>query len=612
MQENYDNVISLAEEIAISWPRITAFAESHRRRGLVPEMERSCEEAKRTMDRTTTAVEKENISKRASGVPVCRPTTQFGMAESTIGSILKNKGAVGGADVARGVETLARQRTQTIEEVEKWLTIWINEKLLAGDHISENIICEKALQLHADLTQNTPGTSAESCIFKASRGWLDNFKRRSGIHSVVRHGKAADKENADRFVLEFKDYVKAEGFLPQQVFNCDETGLFWKRMPKRTYIRKEEELWPGHKPMKDRLTLLFCANASGDFKLKPLLVYHSVNPRVFKKNNVMRSKLHVMWRANSKAWVTRQFFIEWVHEVFGPSVKKYLRDKHLPMKCLLLVDNAPAHPPSLEGELVEEFSFISVKFLPPNTTSLIQPMDQQVISNFKKLYNRALFQRCFEVTSDTGLTLREFWKNHFSILHGLHLIDKAWRDVSQRTLKSAWKKLWPEAVPDRVPEDVEEDALIVEDIVSLGKSMGLEVSRDDVEELVEEHKTELTAEELRNVLMEQQQAAAEELFLQEEERRESVPTALIEDMCAKWADLQVFVEKYHPDKAAVSHATSTFNDHAMSHFRQILKRREEEQMSIVKWLARKRSSESEPGVSGVKKIKETQERSNPQ
>ncbi|XP_033929448.1 zinc finger protein 2 homolog [Melopsittacus undulatus] len=35
MQENYENVISLAEEIAISWPRITAFAESHRRRGLV-------------------------------------------------------------------------------------------------------------------------------------------------------------------------------------------------------------------------------------------------------------------------------------------------------------------------------------------------------------------------------------------------------------------------------------------------------------------------------------------------------------------------------------------------------------------------------------------------
>jgi len=32
---------------------------------------------------------------------------------------------------------------------------------------------------------------------------------------------------------------------------------------------------PGYKPMKNRVTLLFCANASGDLKIKPMLVYHS-------------------------------------------------------------------------------------------------------------------------------------------------------------------------------------------------------------------------------------------------------------------------------------------------------------------------------------------------
>ncbi|XP_034954627.2 tigger transposable element-derived protein 1-like [Zootoca vivipara] len=540
-------------------------------------MDKSCK-AKRILNRITIEVKKEIISKHESGVRVCDLAKQFGVAKSTVSSILKNKEAIKGANVARGVKTLTRQRTQTIEEVEKLLFIWINEKQLAGDRISESIICKKALHLHADLIKNTPGTSAESDIFKASRGWFDNFKRRSGIHSVVRLGEAAsaNKEDANRFVLAFKDCVEAEGFLPQQVFNCDEAGLFWKKMPKNTYITKEEKSLPGHKPMKDRLTLLLCGNASGDFKLKPLLVYHSENPGVFKKNSVIKSKLPVMWRANRKAWVTRQFFIEWVHEVFGPSVKEYLQSKNLPMKCLLVMDNAPAHPPGLEEELVEEFSFINVMFLPPNTTSLIQPMEQQVIPNFKKLYTRALFQRCFEVTSDTELTLREFWKNNFNILHCLHLIDKAWRDVPQRTLMSAWKTLWPEAFLEGVFEDVEEDAPIVEDIVSLGKSMGLEVSSDDIEELVQDHKTELTTEELQNILTEQQQAATEELSEEEEEeeeRQESLPTALIKEMCAKWVEVQSFVEKYHPDKAAVSCATNTFNDHAMSHFRQILKHR---------------------------------------
>jgi len=115
-----------------------------------------------------------------------------------------------------------------------------------------------------------------------------------------------------------------------------------------------------------------------------------------------------MWRANSKAWVTRQCFIEWIHEVYAASVKKYLQENNLPLKCLLVMDNAPAHPPGLAEELMEESDFITVKFLSPNTTPLIQPMDQQVISNFKKLYTKTLFQRCFEITSDTELTLRDF------------------------------------------------------------------------------------------------------------------------------------------------------------------------------------------------------------
>ncbi|XP_023213594.1 uncharacterized protein LOC111616408 [Centruroides sculpturatus] len=58
----------------------------------------------------------------------------------------------------------------------------------------------------------------------------------------------------------------------------------------------------------------------------------------------------------------------------------------LSLRCLLLMDNVPSHPPNLEDDLDSEHDFIKIKFLPPNTTPLLQPMDQQVISNFKKLY----------------------------------------------------------------------------------------------------------------------------------------------------------------------------------------------------------------------------------
>ena len=79
--------------------------------------------------------------------------------------------------------------------------------------------------------------------------------------------------------------------------------------------------------MNDRLTLLMCGNASGDFKVRPLLVYHSDNPPVFKWNNVMKSKLPVMWRANVRASVTRQFVTEWMHEVFLQVRKNIFRKK---------------------------------------------------------------------------------------------------------------------------------------------------------------------------------------------------------------------------------------------------------------------------------------------
>ncbi|GFS81472.1 tigger transposable element-derived protein 1 [Nephila pilipes] len=100
-------------------------------------------------------------------------------------------------------------------------------------------------------------------------------------------------------------------------------------MPNRTYITAEK-MMPGHKPMKDKLTLAMCANASGDCKIKPLLVYHSENPRAFKSHKILKEKLQVMWRSNPKAWVTRKFFVEWVNLVFGPSVKKYLQEKTYP------------------------------------------------------------------------------------------------------------------------------------------------------------------------------------------------------------------------------------------------------------------------------------------
>jgi hypothetical protein len=79
--------------------------------------------------------------------------------------------------------------------------------------------------------------------------------------------------------LLYTNIIEDGGYLPEQVFSNDETGLFWKRIPARTYIAKTEKSVQGFKVAKDRDTSHFCCNASGDLFTKPMFIHRSQNPR---------------------------------------------------------------------------------------------------------------------------------------------------------------------------------------------------------------------------------------------------------------------------------------------------------------------------------------------
>ena len=72
--------------------------------------------------------------------------------------------------------------------------------------------------------------------------------------------------------------------------------------------------------------------------------------------------------------------------------------------------------------------------------------------------------------------------------------------MSYRTMNHTWRKLWPESVPDRdidifdadsgsvrISQTIVDDSIIIDDIVTIGHSMGMEVDSDDIEELFEDH-----------------------------------------------------------------------------------------------------------------------------
>ena len=97
-------------------------------------------------------MKKEVIENFESGMRVVELARQYDRTTSTICTILKKKDEIKSSITANGVTKLSKQRTPVHEEMEKILIFWINQKQLAGDSITETIICEKALTLHQDLS----------------------------------------------------------------------------------------------------------------------------------------------------------------------------------------------------------------------------------------------------------------------------------------------------------------------------------------------------------------------------------------------------------------------------------------------------------------------------
>ncbi|GFX22977.1 tigger transposable element-derived protein 1 [Trichonephila clavipes] len=179
----------------------------------------------------------------------------------------------------------------------------------------------------------------------------------------------ADEGAAKIFPEELAKNIEDGDYSAGQVFNADETGLYWKKLPNRTYIAKDEKTASGHKASKDRVTLLLCSNASGDRMLKPLLINKSLRPRALK---------------------------EWFNNCFVPEVEAYVKEKSLDFKVLLIVDNAASHP-QLEHPNVQVF-------LPRNTTSLIQPLDQGKFATFKKYYIKTTHKFILNKLENESLT----------------------------------------------------------------------------------------------------------------------------------------------------------------------------------------------------------------
>jgi hypothetical protein len=120
--------------------------------------------------------------------------------------------------------------------------------------------------------------------FAACAGLFERFKGCHGFDNLKVTGKAAaaDSVAAEKFPALLQATIERHGYLPQQVFILDGTELFSKQMPSRTFVSVQGKVAPGFKATKNHCTLLLRENTSRDYKIKPLMVYHSENLQAIK------------------------------------------------------------------------------------------------------------------------------------------------------------------------------------------------------------------------------------------------------------------------------------------------------------------------------------------
>lgn len=331
--------------------------------------------------------------------------------------------------------------------METRLYAWFCKQRSRHVPISYEILSAKAKQFYIETYGNDN--------FRASRGWISNFRKRHGLRALKVCGEklSNDQDAVDPFLIAFANKIKELNLEPTQIYNADESALYWKMLPEKTLVRSQEKTAPGRKISKERVTFLACCNADGSQKLKLLVIGKAKNPRAFKNVNIP-----VEYKSSANAWMTTAIFVDWFHHSFICQVKSHLRSLNLPAKALLIVDNASSHG-TIE-ELTSEDGQFTTLFLPPNCTALLQPMDQNAIRLTKLFYRKSLLAHILSNNEENVVKLLK----SINLKDAVCLLCNAWGKVSQEVLEKCWHKIM--ALVANSNPDTEYDA---EDLIPLSE-----------------------------------------------------------------------------------------------------------------------------------------------
>lgn len=163
------------------------------------------------------------------------------------------------------------------------------------------------------------------------------------FRSVAGEAASVNDEDVDAWLR--KNIPAIASYSKSEVYNADETSLFYEMLPSKTHALKGESC-SGGKHSKSRVTVLLRANMNGSDQQEPFIIGKSRKPRCFGNYVPMR------YRHNNKAWMTQDLFAERLIE-FDQDMARKKRN------VLLVLDDCSAH------RVQPPLTAVNVLFLPP-------------------------------------------------------------------------------------------------------------------------------------------------------------------------------------------------------------------------------------------------------
>lgn len=149
------------------------------------------------------------------------------MDRTTVSKILKKRDIFLVIEENSIYATFKRSRQVKVPQVNEALKIWVGQALSSHMFISDTILKEKAIFFAHNL-----GVPENTLTF--SNGWITRFKKRNGLRRRKLHGESssAPLETLPQERKKLQQILRRYSL--DDVYNADETGLFFRMTPNET------------------------------------------------------------------------------------------------------------------------------------------------------------------------------------------------------------------------------------------------------------------------------------------------------------------------------------------------------------------------------------------